>query len=97
MRMLRRLEVVKRALSCNNSLKVLSRKSTLSTQRRMSTQDINYLRLDNDKKLAYEKTGDFGGQKPTIIYVPGFMSGKDGDKARHMRQFCSEQSLPYVR
>ena len=73
----------------------------LLTQRKMSSQDasanISYLGLDNNKKLAYEKIGDSAGQKPTIIYVPGFMSGKDGDKAKHLRAFCHEKDLPFVR
>ena len=67
----------------------------------MASQDapvnINFLNLDNDKKLAYEKIGDSGGQKPTVLYIPGFMSGKDGDKAKHLREFCSATDLPYVR
>ena len=70
------------------------------TQRTMSqdaSANINYLRLDNNKKLAYEKIGDSAGQKPTIIYVPGFMSGKDGDKAKHLRAFFHEKNLPFVR
>ena len=81
--------ILSRVKSCPGSL----------TQRTMSSAsaNINYLRLDNNKKLAYEKIGDSAGQKPTIIYVPGFMSGKDGDKAKHLRAFCSEKDLPFVR
>ena len=71
------------------------------TQRTMSSQDasanINFLSLDNNKKLAYEKIGDSAGLTPTIIYIPGFMSGKDGDKAKHLKTFCSEKELPFVR
>ena len=92
--------IVTRRVFDNN---ILSRVKSLftPTQRTMSSQDasvnIKFLSLGNDKKIAYEKIGDSGGQRPTIIYIPGFMSGKDGDKARHLRAFCSEKELPFVR
>ena len=55
--------------------------------------------LGGGTKLAYEKINSSAssGESATVLYVPGFMSGKDGDKARHMRQFCVDNNLPYIR
>lgn len=94
------LIVARRAFG-SNTLSIVKSCTLTLTQRTMSSQDapvnINYLSLGNDKKIAYEKIGESGGQKPTVIYIPGFMSGKDGDKARHLRKFCCERELPFVR
>ena len=94
------LIVARRAFRSNTLSRVKSCALTLN-QRTMFSQDapvnINYLSLGSDKKVAYEKIGESGGQKPTVIYIPGFMSGKDGDKARHLRNFCSEKEVPFVR
>ena len=78
----------------------------LSLVRSMSSlvppPNIQHLTLGGGTKLAYEKisssasSGESGGSA-TVVYVPGFMSGKDGDKARHMRQFCVDNNLPYIR
>ena len=75
----------------------------LSLARSMSSlvppPNIQHLTLGGGTKLAYEKINSSAssGESATVVYVPGFMSGKDGDKARHMRQFCVDNNLPYIR
>ena len=88
------LIVARRAFG-SNTLSIVKSCTLTLNRRTMSSQDapvnINYLSLGNDKKIAYEKIGESGGQKPTVIYIPGLMSRKDGDKARHLRKFCWER------
>ena len=95
------LIVARRAFGGSNTLSRVKSCALTLNQRTMFSQDapvnINYLSLGSDKKVAYEKIGESGDQKPTVIYIPGFMSGKDGDKARHLRNFCCEKELPFVR
>ena len=75
----------------------------LSLARSMSSlvppPNIQHLTLGGGTKLAYEKINSSAssGESAMVLYVPGFMSGKDGDKARHMRQFCVDNNLPYIR
>ena len=74
----------------------------LSLARSMSSlvppPNIQHLTLGGGTKLAYEKiNSSASSESATVLYVPGFMSGKDGDKARHMRQFCVDNNLPYIR
>ena len=62
---------------------------------------IKQLQLPNGLSIIYEKlepkAKTVNPSSPTVIYVPGFMSGKDGDKARHMRQYCYDNNIQYIR
>jgi len=62
---------------------------------------IKQLQLPNGLSIIYEKlepkAKTVNQSSPTVIYVPGFMSGKDGDKARHMRQYCYDNNIQYIR
>jgi len=49
------------------------------------------------KPLAYEKLESSTKESPCIIYIPGWMSGKDGDKAEFLRQHCLTKNYSYVR
>ncbi|CAL4085275.1 unnamed protein product [Meganyctiphanes norvegica] len=52
---------------------------------------------DTGKKrhLTYTKT--IGPSQPGIIYIPGFMSGKDGNKPIAIDSFCQKNKLSFVR
>lgn len=45
------------------------------------------------KPIAYHK---HTSKSPCVIYVPGFLSGKDGDKASFLKQHCLEKKYTYV-
>ena len=57
---------------------------------------IKFLDLPNGKKLAYEKV-DGSSNLPTVMFVPGFMSGKDGDKPKHLREYCMKKNYTFIR
>ena len=57
---------------------------------------IKFLDLPNGKKIAYEKV-EGSPNLPTVMFVPGFMSGKDGDKPKHLREYCIKQNYSFVR
>ena len=58
---------------------------------------IEYLKMKNDKSLAYEKIVSSRNTSKTVLYIPGFKSGKDGNKALFLRQFCLENEFTYLR
>ena len=58
---------------------------------------IEYLKMKNDKTLAYEKIVSSRNTSKTVLYIPGFKSGKDGNKALFLRQFCLENDFTYLR
>jgi len=62
-----------------------------------SVPRVEYLPLKDGKTLAYEKLSSSKSTSKTIIYVPGFQSGKDGTKASHLRQFCLDNDFSFIR
>ena len=58
---------------------------------------IEYLKLKDNKSLAYEKIASSRTSSKTVLYIPGFKSGKDGNKASFLRQFCLENDLTFLR
>ena len=58
---------------------------------------IEYLKLKDNKSLAYEKIASSRHASKTVLYIPGFKSGKDGNKALFLRQFCLENDFTYLR
>ena len=63
--------------------------------RRMSSSP-EFLKCGSGARLAHLATTG-SASLPTVIYVPGFMSGKDGDKAKHLDQFCKQKGYSFVR
>jgi len=57
---------------------------------------IKFLDLPNGNKIAYEKL-EGSVELPTVMFVPGFMSGKDGDKPKHLREYCINKNYTYIR
>jgi len=57
---------------------------------------IRFLDMPNGKKIAYEKV-EGSAEMPTVMFVPGFMSGKDGDKPKHLRDYCIKKNYTFVR
>ena len=63
----------------------------------MTMFKIEYLKLKDNKSLAYEKIASSRTSSKTVLYIPGFKSGKDGNKASFLRQFCLENDLTFIR
>ena len=61
------------------------------------TIKIEYLKLKDNKSLAYEKIASSRNSNRTVLYIPGFKSGKDGNKASFLRQFCLENDFTFLR
>jgi hypothetical protein len=66
----------------------------------MSTSIRNFGHLDlpdiqGGVKVAFEKVA--GSRKPCVIYVPGYGSGMEGNKAVHLSRHCAAAGLPFVR
>ena len=59
--------------------------------------NIEYLKLKDNKSLAYEKIASSRNSSKTVLYIPGFQSGKDGNKASFLRQFCLENDFTFLR
>ena len=48
--------------------------------------------------ILYDKTSFTEGPgDPVIVYVPGFMSGMEGNKARFLKQHCTDRGYNFVR
>ena len=62
-----------------------------------SSPNVEYLQLKDGKTLAYEKLMPSKSTSKTIIYVPGFQSGKDGTKVSRLREFCVQNDYPLIR
>jgi len=77
------------SLFCRNLKPTLTRLMATDAQ-------FKFLDLPNGKKLAYEKL-EGSSKQPTVIYIPGFMSGKDGNKPAHFREYCKSKNYSYVR
>ena len=58
---------------------------------------IEYLKLKDNKSLAYEKIASSRHASKTVLYIPGFKSGKEGTKALFLRQFCLENDITFIR
>ncbi len=69
----------------------------------MSTSIINFGHLDlpdiqGGVKVAFEKVaGSSKNSQPCVIYVPGYGSGMEGNKAVHLSRHCAAAGLPFVR
>ena len=86
--------MVTRSRSAVSFLSLISRRMSTSTPAPSGHQ---FLSLANGNKLAYHRTQSSREDCPTIIYVPGFMSGKDGNKAKYLDTFCQDKNFPFVR
>lgn len=62
-----------------------------------SSPNIEYLKLKDGKTLAYEKLESSKSTSKTVIYIPGFQSGKDGTKVSYLRQFCLDNNFSFIR
>jgi len=60
-------------------------------------QDVCFLNLDGGRKIAYRKLEPSDPRKPTLVFVPGFMSTMEGFKATMLDTLCKEQGVGYVR
>ncbi len=69
----------------------------------MSTSIRNFGHLDlpdiqGGVKVAFEKVaGSSKAGQPCVIYVPGYGSGMEGNKAVHLSRHCAAAGLPFVR
>ena len=64
---------------------------------RTATIKIEYLKLKDNKSLAYEKIASSRHASKTVLYIPGFKSGKEGTKALFLREFCLENDITFIR
>ena len=69
----------------------------MSSKATAAVPKIEYLQLKDGKTLAYEKLLSSKSNSKTVIYVPGFQSGKDGTKVSYLRQFCIEHDFSFIR
>ena len=68
--------------------------------RKMSTYfyepQLQFLGLSDGRRLAYQKIEGLPSH-PTIIYVPGFTNGKDGEKPKRLVEFCKSMQYSFIR
>jgi len=57
---------------------------------------IKFLDMPSGNKIAYEKV-EGSANMPTIVFVPGFMTGKDEDMPMNIREYCMKHNLSFVR
>jgi len=57
-------------------------------------REVQYTVSKNGGRLAYHKVS---GTTPNVLYIPGFMSGKDGEKAEHLKSHCTRLGRTFVR
>ena len=57
---------------------------------------INFLDMPSGHRVAYEKVQG-SVDRPTVVYVPGFMKGKDEVMPMHLREYCVKQNYTFVR
>ena len=69
----------------------------MSSKATAAVPKIEYLQLKDGKTLAYEKLLSSKSNSKTVIYVPGFQSGKDGTKVSYLREFCIEHDFSFIR
>ncbi|XP_065346722.1 palmitoyl-protein thioesterase ABHD10, mitochondrial-like [Cloeon dipterum] len=62
-----------------------------------SPADVNFLQVKGDRKIAYQKVEPADASKPTVVFVPGFMSTMEGFKASMLDNLCRSHGLGYVR
>jgi len=63
-------------------------------RREMGGGEVQYTTNKNGGRLAYQKAI---GTTPNVLYIPGFMSGKDGEKAEHLQSHCTNLGRTFVR
>ena len=52
--------------------------------------------MRSGNKVAYEKV-EGSGDMPTVLFIPGFMAGKDDAMPMHLRKYCVKQNYTFVR
>lgn len=62
-----------------------------------SKQEACFLNLDGGRKIAYRKIEPSDPRKPTVVFVPGFMSTMEGFKAKMLDTLCKKQGVGYIR
>lgn len=92
--MLRSLFIAKTFKNPKNQLRQLSR-CTINFQ--MPNSNPPTLLTTSTNPIAYEKIEPRSNNTPCVIFIPGWMSGKDGDKAHFLRQHCLHKNYSYVR
>lgn len=60
-----------------------------------SDEPLKFLSLGENRKIAYRQLK--GTKPPGIIYLSGFMSNMNGQKATLLRNFCKENGHPFLR
>jgi len=66
----------------------------------MSSRNFGHLNLPDIQggvKVAFEKVAGSKASQPCVIYVPGYGSGMEGNKAVHLSRHCAAAGLPFVR
>lgn len=58
-------------------------------------RSLRYLDIAEGRKIVYRKL--LGSKKPTIVFIPGFMSSMEGTKAVGLERFCREHDHSCVR
>ncbi|XP_023342951.1 mycophenolic acid acyl-glucuronide esterase, mitochondrial [Eurytemora carolleeae] len=63
---------------------------------RSNLANIQYLKAASGERLAYEKI-DGSPNLPTLLYIPGYGSGKDGDKVVFLKSVAAEIGCGFIR
>ena len=62
---------------------------------------IQYLRVKEDKTLAYQKLQSSQPRTSAVLYIYGFQasskSGLEGTKVSFLKQFCLENDYSFIR
>ena len=85
------------SLSLIYNIRIFRPVSEAMSSKATAAVKIEYLQLKDGKTLAYEKLLSSKSNSKTVIYVPGFQSGKDGAKVSYLRQFCLEHDFSFIR
>jgi pimeloyl-ACP methyl ester carboxylesterase len=59
-------------------------------------KDISILKLSDNNYIAYHKT-EGKKNKPTVIFLGGFMSDMTGNKAIALEKFCQDATYSFIR
>jgi hypothetical protein len=69
---------------------------SMSSSRNFGHLDLPH--IQGGVKVAFEKmAGSSKNSQPCVIYVPGYGSGMEGNKAVHLSRHCADAGLPFVR
>jgi pimeloyl-ACP methyl ester carboxylesterase len=88
------------AVKTSSSAKPIVQTSAFKSQIRLLSspkQDACFLNLGGGRKVAYRKLEPSDPRKPTLVFVPGFMSSMEGYKATMLDTLCKKQGVGYVR